>query len=132
MAKVMLTHENNTVKATRHLRTLDTTASLGRTYLNSHRQNNYSTFPYYHNNHRHYNGDRVLFQVEFIYYLGHFPQIISPAASGEASGNWHLLVREVCKDTGREIPMVDDSPAMDGLQISLDSGEGRLFVIQSK
>jgi hypothetical protein len=41
-------------------------------------------------------------------------------------------VREVCKDTGKEIPVVDDSPAMDGLQVSLDSGEGRLFLIQSR
>jgi len=41
-------------------------------------------------------------------------------------------VREVCKDSGKEIPVFDDSPAMDGLQVSLDSGEGRLFLIQSK
>ena len=38
-------------------------------------------------------------------------------------------VREVCKETGKEIPVVDDSPAMEGLQISLDSGEGRLFLL---
>jgi len=38
-------------------------------------------------------------------------------------------VREVCKNTGREIPVVDDSPAMQGLQISLDAGEGRLFLL---
>ena len=38
-------------------------------------------------------------------------------------------VREVCKKTGKEIPAVDDSPAMEGLQISLDSGEGRLFLL---
>ncbi len=38
-------------------------------------------------------------------------------------------VREVCKKTGREILVVDDSPAMEGLQISLDSGEGRLFLL---
>ena len=41
-------------------------------------------------------------------------------------------VLEVCKDTGKEIPVFDDSPAMDGLQVSLDSGEGRLFLIQSR
>ena len=41
-------------------------------------------------------------------------------------------VREVCKETGKEIPIVDDSPAMEGLQISLDSGEGRLFLLSSK
>ncbi len=38
-------------------------------------------------------------------------------------------VRELCKETGKEIPILDDSPAMEGLQISLDSGEGRLFLL---
>jgi hypothetical protein len=38
-------------------------------------------------------------------------------------------IREVCKQTGKEISIVDDSPAMAGLQISLDSGEGRLFIL---
>ncbi|MCP4312846.1 MAG: hypothetical protein GY790_16405, partial [Bacteroidetes bacterium] len=33
------------------------------------------------------------------------------------------------KKTGKEIPVVDDSPAMKGLQISLDAGEGRLFLL---
>ena len=38
-------------------------------------------------------------------------------------------VREVDKKTGAEIPCLDDSPAMEGLQVSLDSGEGRLFLV---
>lgn len=38
-------------------------------------------------------------------------------------------VRQVCKETGKEILIVDDSPAMEGLQISLDSGDGRLFIL---
>ncbi|RLG30215.1 hypothetical protein DRO03_05045 [Methanosarcinales archaeon] len=38
-------------------------------------------------------------------------------------------VREVCKATGKKISIVDDSPAMAGLQISLDSGAGRLFLL---
>ncbi len=38
-------------------------------------------------------------------------------------------VREVSGETGREIPVVDDSPAMDGCQVSLDSGQGRLFLL---
>jgi len=38
-------------------------------------------------------------------------------------------VREVCKATGEEIPIIDDSPDMEGLQISLDSGDGRLFLL---
>ncbi|MCP4456024.1 MAG: hypothetical protein GY809_31595 [Planctomycetes bacterium] len=38
-------------------------------------------------------------------------------------------VREVCQETGKEIPIIDDSPAMAGLQISLESGEGRLYLL---
>lgn len=38
-------------------------------------------------------------------------------------------VREVCQATGKEVPVVDDSPEMDGLQVSLDAGQGRLFLV---
>lgn len=38
-------------------------------------------------------------------------------------------ITEIDQDTGSEIPLRDDSPAMDGIQISLDSGEGRLFLV---
>ena len=38
-------------------------------------------------------------------------------------------VREISQKTGKEVPVADDSPDMDGLQISLDSGEGRLFLL---
>ncbi len=38
-------------------------------------------------------------------------------------------VVEVDPKTGKEIPVADDSPAMPGLQISLDAGEGRLFLL---
>ncbi len=41
-------------------------------------------------------------------------------------------VREICPQTGKEIEVVDDSPDMDGLQVSLDAGEGRLFVLSGK
>lgn len=41
-------------------------------------------------------------------------------------------VREVSMVTGEEEPVVDDSPAMEGLQISLDAGEGRLFLLPSE
>jgi hypothetical protein len=37
-------------------------------------------------------------------------------------------VVEVSKETGREMPVIDDSPDMPGLQLSFDSGEGRLFL----
>jgi hypothetical protein len=38
-------------------------------------------------------------------------------------------VREVDKWTGAETPVRDDSPEMEGLQVSLDAGEGRLFLL---
>jgi hypothetical protein len=38
-------------------------------------------------------------------------------------------VLEVSPKTGRAEPVLDDSPDMDGLQISLDAGEGRLFFL---
>jgi len=38
-------------------------------------------------------------------------------------------VLEICKKTGSEIPVIDDSPDMDGLQLSFDAGEGRLFLL---
>ena len=41
-------------------------------------------------------------------------------------------VREVCQETGAEIPVIDDSPEMDGLQLSLDAGQGRLFLLPAK
>ena len=38
-------------------------------------------------------------------------------------------VREVNPRSGRQIPVLDDSPDMPGLQICLDAGEGRLFLL---
>ena len=38
-------------------------------------------------------------------------------------------VTEVCKKTGQEVPVYDASPDMPGLQLSLDAGEGRLFLM---
>jgi hypothetical protein len=38
-------------------------------------------------------------------------------------------VREVSQETGEEIPVTDDSPDMPGLQLSLDAGGGRLFLL---
>lgn len=41
----------------------------------------------------------------------------------------HDQVVEVDPKTGKEIPLYDESPDMEGLQLSLDSGEGRLFLL---
>ncbi|MBI4556412.1 MAG: beta-galactosidase [Candidatus Hydrogenedentes bacterium] len=40
-------------------------------------------------------------------------------------------VLEVNKESGKLMPVVDDSPDLEGLQISLDAGDGRLFVLPS-
>ena len=41
-------------------------------------------------------------------------------------------IREVCPKTGDEIPVEDDSPFMDGLQLSIEAGGGRLFLINAR
>ena len=41
-------------------------------------------------------------------------------------------VKEVDQATGCEVPVRDDSPNMPGTQISLDAGEGRLFLLPEK
>ena len=38
-------------------------------------------------------------------------------------------VREIDPQTGKEVPVLDDSPDMPGLQLSLDAGQGRLFLV---
>ena len=40
-----------------------------------------------------------------------------------------VQVLEVSPKTGRAEPVIDDSPDMPGLQLSLDAGEGRLFLL---
>lgn len=41
-------------------------------------------------------------------------------------------VMEVDKTSGKEAPVQDDSPELEGIQISLDAGEGRLFLLPGK
>ncbi len=41
-------------------------------------------------------------------------------------------VVEVCQETGQEIAVRDESPDMEGLQLPLDSGSGRLFLLPPK
>jgi len=41
-------------------------------------------------------------------------------------------VLEVSQETGAETPVLDDSPDMPGLQVSLDAGAGRLFLLPPK
>lgn len=46
--------------------------------------------------------------------------------------DWDRKVVEVDAADGKEKPVRDDSPEMSGLQISLDAGEGRLFLMPAK
>lgn len=41
-------------------------------------------------------------------------------------------VREVDQETGLEVEWLDDSPDTPGMQVSLDSGEGRLFLLPAE
>ncbi len=41
-------------------------------------------------------------------------------------------VVEVCPATGKEVPLRDDSPAMKGVQLSIDAGAGRLLLLPPK
>jgi len=41
-------------------------------------------------------------------------------------------VREISPATGEEIPLIADSPLMAGCQLSLDAGQGRLFLLPPK
>jgi hypothetical protein len=38
-------------------------------------------------------------------------------------------VVEICPKTGKEVPVRDDSPAMPGVQLSIEEGCGRLFLL---
>ena len=38
-------------------------------------------------------------------------------------------VVEICPKTGKAVRLLDDSPAMPGVQLSIDSGKGRLFLL---
>jgi hypothetical protein len=41
-------------------------------------------------------------------------------------------VMEVSPETGEIAPVLDDSPQMPGLQLSLDAGAGRLFLLPAQ
>jgi hypothetical protein len=59
----------------------------------------------------------------------HFAYSAWPTVAFNAPTN---SIVEISPETGKEIPVEDDSPAMPGLQLSLDAGAGRLFLMRSK
>jgi hypothetical protein len=70
---------------------------------------------------RHADGRRAVLLNNY-----HFAYSAWPTVAFDADA---ARVVEVSPKTGKAIPVVDDSPDMPGLQISLDAGEGRLFLL---
>ncbi len=70
---------------------------------------------------KHEDGRRAVLLVNYEFAYSAWPTV---EFAVDAAG-----VMEVSPKTGKEIPVKDDSPDMKGLQISLDAGEGRLFLL---
>jgi len=59
----------------------------------------------------------------------HFAYCAWPTVEFDAPAN---KVVEIDKASGCEVPVRDESPDMAGIQISLDAGEGRLFLLPAR
>jgi hypothetical protein len=70
---------------------------------------------------RHEDGRRAVLPVNNRYAWTAWPTVLFDTDPAE--------IREVCRETGREIAVRDDSPDMDGLQLSFAAGDGRLFLL---
>lgn len=70
---------------------------------------------------RHEDGRKAVLLMNYHFAYSAWPTV--EFAAGPQS------VREVSPRTGEEVPVMDDSPDMPGWQISLDAGEGRLFLL---
>lgn len=70
---------------------------------------------------RHADGRRAALLTNYQFAYSAWPTVVFDA---DTAG-----VVEVSPTTGKETPVVDDSPDMPGLQLSLDAGEGRLFLL---
>jgi hypothetical protein len=70
---------------------------------------------------RHVDGRRALLLMNYEHAYTSWPTVVFDAP--------HDQVIEVSKQDGSLAPLRDDSPDMDGLQIRLDAGEGRLFLL---
>lgn len=70
---------------------------------------------------RHADGRRAVMLNNYRFAYTAWPTVEFNAASDQ--------VLEIDQRSGQEIPLRDDSPKMPGLQISLDAGEGRLFLL---
>ena len=70
---------------------------------------------------RHADGRRAVLLQNYRYAFTAWPTVEFDADPGQ--------VVEVSQSTSAEIPLGDDSPDMEGVQVSLDAGEGRLFLL---
>ena len=70
---------------------------------------------------RHQDGRRAVLLVNYDFAYSAWPTV-------EFDADPHSVV-EIDPRTGKELPVVDASPDMPGLQIPLDAGEGRLFLL---
>jgi hypothetical protein len=73
---------------------------------------------------RHADGRRAVMLQNYQFAYTAWPTVEFDAPAGN--------VLEVSKTDGQARPVIDDSPDMPGLQISLDAGEGRLFLLPAK
>ena len=73
---------------------------------------------------RHADGRRAVLLNNYRFAYTAWPTVVFDANSA--------TVTEVDQKTGQEVPVIDDSPAIEGLQLSLDSGGGRLFILPQR
>ncbi len=72
---------------------------------------------------RHKDGQRVVLLNNYDFAYAAWPTVTFDTQPA--------VVYEIDQETGQKHPVIDDSPAMEGLQISLDAGGGRLFIMAS-
>ncbi len=70
---------------------------------------------------RHADGRRAVLLVNHDHSFTAWPTVTLAAEAAE--------IREVDKATGAEVPLVDDSPELPGIQLSFGAGDGRLFLL---
>lgn len=97
----------------------DTSAALKDTGIRS-----ISSGDYLIGSFRHADGRRAVLIQNYHFAYSAWPTVEFAVPASEVS--------EVSPTTGKAAPVLDDSPAMPGLQISLDAGEGRLFLLPAK
>jgi hypothetical protein len=73
---------------------------------------------------QHADGRRAVLLTNYEFAYSAWPTVVFDAEMS--------AVVEVNPETGKEEPVDDDSPAMAGLQLSLDAGDGRLFLLPKK